>query len=65
MCSDAVISVKNLTKTYRVFGHPGDRISTFFNLHFCSPLMSHFRRAYVCCFPSWSLENSATFAIIV
>ena len=26
MPSDIVISVKNLTKTYRIFGHPGDRI---------------------------------------
>ncbi|MDD2920300.1 ABC transporter ATP-binding protein [Rhodoferax sp.] len=26
MRSDVVISVKNLTKTYRIFGHPGDRI---------------------------------------
>ena len=26
MCSDMAISVKNLTKTYRIFGHPGDRI---------------------------------------
>jgi lipopolysaccharide transport system ATP-binding protein len=26
MHSDAAISVKNLTKTYRIFGHPGDRI---------------------------------------
>lgn len=26
MCSDIAISVKNLTKTYRIFGHPGDRI---------------------------------------
>jgi lipopolysaccharide transport system ATP-binding protein len=26
MHSDVVISVKNLTKTYRIFGHPGDRI---------------------------------------
>jgi lipopolysaccharide transport system ATP-binding protein len=26
MRSDIVISVKNLTKTYRIFGHPGDRI---------------------------------------
>ena len=26
MCSDVAISVKNLTKTYRIFGHPGDRI---------------------------------------
>lgn len=24
--NDIVISVKNLTKTYRIFGHPGDRI---------------------------------------
>jgi ABC-type polysaccharide/polyol phosphate transport system ATPase subunit len=23
---DIAISVKNLTKTYRIFGHPGDRI---------------------------------------
>jgi len=26
MCSDIAISVKNLTKTYRTFGHPTDRI---------------------------------------
>ena len=26
MCSDIAISVKNLTKTYRIFGHPTDRI---------------------------------------
>jgi lipopolysaccharide transport system ATP-binding protein len=26
MHSDVTISVKNLTKTYRIFGHPGDRI---------------------------------------
>jgi ABC-type polysaccharide/polyol phosphate transport system ATPase subunit len=26
MRSDAVISVNKLTKTYRIFGHPGDRI---------------------------------------
>ncbi len=26
MSSDIAISVKNLTKTYRIFGHPGDRI---------------------------------------
>jgi len=26
MRSDVVISVKNLSKTYRIFGHPGDRI---------------------------------------
>jgi len=26
MHSDIAISVKNLTKTYRIFGHPGDRI---------------------------------------
>lgn len=26
MHSDVVISVKNLTKTYRIFGHPGDRL---------------------------------------
>jgi ABC-type polysaccharide/polyol phosphate transport system ATPase subunit len=26
MPSDVVISVKNLSKTYRIFGHPGDRI---------------------------------------
>ena len=26
MRSDIAISVKNLTKTYRIFGHPGDRI---------------------------------------
>ncbi len=26
------ISVKNLSKTYRLFGHPGDRIKQFFSL---------------------------------
>lgn len=31
MCSDIAISVKNLTKTYRVFGHPGDRIKQAFS----------------------------------
>ena len=32
MCSDVVISVKNLSKTYRIFGHPGDRIKQAFTL---------------------------------
>jgi len=32
MHSDVAISVKNLTKTYRIFGHPGDRIKQFFSL---------------------------------
>lgn len=26
MCSEIAISVKNLTKTFRIFGHPGDRV---------------------------------------
>jgi ABC-type polysaccharide/polyol phosphate transport system ATPase subunit len=30
MHSDVVISVQNLTKTYRIFGHPGDRIKQAF-----------------------------------
>ena len=30
MSSDIAISVKNLTKTYRIFGHPGDRIKHVF-----------------------------------
>lgn len=30
--SDIAISVKNLSKTYRLFGHPGDRIKQFFSL---------------------------------
>lgn len=29
---DIAISVRNLTKTYRLFGHPGDRIKQFFSL---------------------------------
>lgn len=29
---DTVISVRNLTKTYRLFGHPGDRIKQFLSL---------------------------------
>jgi ABC-type polysaccharide/polyol phosphate transport system ATPase subunit len=32
MHSDVAISVKNLTKTYRIFGHPGDRIKQAFTL---------------------------------
>lgn len=31
MRSDIAISVKNLTKTYRIFGHPGDRIKQAFS----------------------------------
>lgn len=31
MSSDIAISVKNLTKTYRLFDHPGDRIKQFFS----------------------------------
>jgi len=30
MHSDIAVSVKNLTKTYRIFGHPGDRIKQAF-----------------------------------
>ena len=30
MRSDIAISVKNLTKTYRIFGHPGDRVKQAF-----------------------------------
>lgn len=29
---DIAISVRNLTKTYRLFGHPGDRVKQFFSL---------------------------------
>lgn len=29
---DIAIAVRNLTKTYRLFGHPGDRIKQFFSL---------------------------------
>src|SRR3989338_2951457 len=32
MPSDIAISVKNLTKKYRIFGHPGDRVKQFFTL---------------------------------
>lgn len=32
LADDIAISVKNLTKTYRIFSHPGDRIKQFFNL---------------------------------
>jgi ABC-type polysaccharide/polyol phosphate transport system ATPase subunit len=32
MHSDVAISVRNLTKTYRIFGHPGDRIKQAFTL---------------------------------
>lgn len=30
--TDIAISVRNLTKAYRLFGHPGDRIKQFFSL---------------------------------
>lgn len=30
--SDIAISVRNLTKTYRLFGHPGDRVKQFLSL---------------------------------
>lgn len=29
---DIAVSVRNLTKTYRLFGHPGDRIKQFFSM---------------------------------
>lgn len=32
LSDDIAISVRNLTKTYRLFGHPGDRIKQFFSL---------------------------------
>jgi ABC-type polysaccharide/polyol phosphate transport system ATPase subunit len=32
MCSDIAISVKNLSKTYRIFGHPTDRIKQMLTL---------------------------------
>jgi lipopolysaccharide transport system ATP-binding protein len=32
LSNDIAISVRNLTKTYRLFGHPGDRIKQFFSL---------------------------------
>lgn len=32
MPSDIAISARNLTKTYRLFGHPGERIKQFFSL---------------------------------
>lgn len=34
MASDVVISARNLSKTYRLFGHPGDRVKQFFSLGF-------------------------------
>ncbi len=32
MADEIAISVRNLSKTYRLFGHPGDRIKQFFSL---------------------------------
>lgn len=32
MSSEVAISVKDLSKVYRIFGHPGDRIKQFFSL---------------------------------
>jgi lipopolysaccharide transport system ATP-binding protein len=32
LADDVAISVRNLTKTYRLFSHPGDRIKQFFSL---------------------------------
>lgn len=34
MHSEVAISVKDLTKTYRLFGHPGDRVKQFLGLGF-------------------------------
>ena len=34
MSSDIVIAARGLTKSYRLFGHPGDRIKQFFSLGF-------------------------------
>jgi len=34
MHSDAVVSVKDLSKVYRLFSHPGDRVKQFFSLGF-------------------------------
>jgi ABC-type polysaccharide/polyol phosphate transport system ATPase subunit len=31
MPTDIVVSVRNLTKSYRLFGHPGDRVKQFFS----------------------------------
>lgn len=32
MADEIAISIRNLSKTYRLFGHPGDRIKQFFSL---------------------------------
>ena len=34
MSSDVVISARDLSKSYRLFGHPGDRVKQFFSFGF-------------------------------
>jgi|GEM_PF-2855457 len=50
MANDIAISVKDLTKTYRHFGHPGDRIKQFNpNLKFnpsLAPFLSNTRSVH-------------------
>lgn len=46
MADDIAISVRNLTKTYRLFNHPGDRVKQFLSLGF-----KHYHRKFT------ALEN--------
>jgi len=40
-CEDIAISIRNLTKTYRLFGHPGDRVKQFLSLG-----LKHYHREF-------------------
>jgi len=57
---DIAISVKNLSKTYRLFGHPGDRIKQFF----CLGLMRYHREFTALNNVSFDIKRGDTVGII-
>lgn len=60
MPNDIAISVRNLTKTYRLFGHPGDRIKQFFSLG----LKQYHREFTALKYVSFDIKKGETVGII-
>ncbi|MHB9117904.1 MAG: ABC transporter ATP-binding protein [Burkholderiales bacterium] len=60
MCSDVAISVKNLTKTYRVFSHPHDRLKQFF----CFGLKQYHSQFTVLRDVSFEIKKGETIGIV-
>lgn len=61
MASDSIaISIRNLTKTYRLFGHPGDRIKQFF----CLGLKQYHREFTALNSVSFDIKKGETVGII-